>query len=375
MNKPHFDYLVADAGSSGAVVAERLAEHGKSVLVVDKRDHVGGESFDELDRASGLLVQRHGHTVFHTNTVEVIHNLSKLTQWRPYKHRVQAQVGDVRVPFPVNLDTINLLAGWELDAVQLLAFFSRVSVPMFEHRSLEEKLVSQFGRDLYDKLFRAWAFKRWGYFPSELAPDALPLGPPRLDRDDRAFTDSYQAIPADGFTRLFRRLLDHRAITVELGTDYRDVVNRVNADQLVYAGTLDEFFGGCFGPLPWTFVQTRFETFKEPWHQGVAELIHCDEQGPTRVIEFKHLTGEESPLTTLAFEYPSDHGEPHQPVPRPEYAERHRRYEALAARVPGVHFLGRLARYRDLELDTCVAEALALASRLLDPSHVKRGDA
>ncbi len=375
MNKPHFDYLVADAGISGAVVAERLAEHGKSVLVVDKRDHVGGESFDELDRASGLLVQRHGLTVFHSNSVEVFNYLSKFTQWRPYQHRVQAQVGDVRVPFPVNLDTINLLAGWELDAVQLLAFFSRVSVPMFEHRSLEEKLVSQFGRDLYDKLFRAWAFKRWGYFPSELAPDALPLGPPRLDRDDRAFTDSYQAIPADGFTRLFRRLLDHRAITVELGTDYRDVVNRVNADQLVYAGTLDEFFGGCFGPLPWTFVQTRFETFKEPWHQGVAELIHCDEQGPTRVIEFKHLTGEESPLTTLAFEYPSDHGEPHQPVPRPEYAERHRRYEALAARVPGVHFLGRLARYRDLELDTCVAEALALASRLLDPSHVKRGDA
>jgi UDP-galactopyranose mutase len=375
MSKPHFDFLVADAGISGAVVAERLAEHGKSVLVVDKREHVGGETFDELDPTSGLLVQRHGLTVFHSNSIEVFNYLSKFTHWRPYQHRVLAQVGTVRVPFPVNLDTINLLAGWELDAIQCLAFIARVAVPLKTHRSLEEKLVSQFGRELYDKLFRAWAIKRWGYSPAELVPDALPLGPVRMDRDARAFTDAYQAVPADGFTPLVKKLLGHSSIRVELGTDYRDVVNRVNADQLVYAGTLDEFFGGCFGPLPWSYVETRFETFREPFHQEVAELMHCDEQGPSRVIEFKHLTGEESPFTTLAFEYPSDHGEPHQPVPRLEYAERHRRYEALAARVPGVHFLGRLAHYRDLELDESVAEALVLANRLLDPTHVTRGDA
>lgn len=368
MSKPHFDCLIAGAGFSGAVAAERLAENGKTVLVVDTRPHVGGDSFDHLD-AAGVLVQPHGPQVFHTNSFEIFSYLSRFTDWRPYEHRVLAQLGEALVPLPVNLDTVNRLYGWDLTPPQLAAHLARVCVPMAQLHSLEDVLVNRVGRELYERLFHGWFRKQWGREPSQLLPTALPSPTVRVDRDDRSFTDRYQAAPSQGYTSLFKHLLSHRRIRVELETDYRAAATRVNADQLIFTGRIDEYFGSCYGPLPWRCVEYRFETLDEPLHQSVAEIVHPNDHLWSRVTEFKHLTGQQGPVTTLAYEFPGELGEPRCPVPCPENAARHRQYLSLAERTAGVHFLGRLSTYRCSEIDHRVAQALALASTLLGNDH------
>ncbi len=369
--KPRFDYLIAGAGFSGSVMAERLAEHGKKVLLVDKRDHLGGNAFDLLD-AAGVLVHKYGPQIFHTNSDDVFDYLSRFTEWRPYEHRVLAQVGDRLLPIPINLDTINTLYGWDLDPAQLAEYFARIAVPLAEIRTSEDVIVARVGRALSETFFRNDTFKQWGLYPSQLDPSVIGHIAVRTNRDDRFFTDTHQAMPAQGYTALFKRMLDHRNITVELGTDYRDAAQRVIAHELVYTGPIDEYFGHCFGALPYRSVDFRFETLNEALHQPVAVIHHPNQHDYTRVTEFKHLTGQQSAKTTLVYEYPTEHGEPYHPVPRPENAARYDKYQALAQRTAGVHFVGRLATYRNDEMDQCVAQALALASKLMGVRRAQR---
>lgn len=362
--KPRFDYLVAGAGFSGAVMAERLAEHGKKVLLVDKRPHVGGNAFDRLD-AAGVRIHQYGPHIFHTNSVDVFSYLSRFTTWRDYQHRVLAQVDGKLLPIPINLDTVNTLYGWDLDSAQLEAFFAKVAVPIADIKTSEDVIVSKVGWELYEKFFKHYTLKQWGLSPAQLDPTVIARIPVRTNRDDRYFTDTYQAMPADGYTALFRRMLDHENITVELGCDYRDVQRRVNAAELIYSGPVDEYFECCFGKLPYRSLEFRFETLDTRLHQPVAVINYPNEHAYTRVTEFKHLTGQKTEKTTLVSEYPTDGGAPYYPVPRPENAALYKRYQQLAQRTPGVHFVGRLATYRYYNMDQCVAQALTLASRLI----------
>ncbi len=359
-----FDYLVVGAGFAGSVLAERLASQaGKRVLVVERRPHIAGNAYDHHDDA-GVLVHRYGPHIFHTNAAEVFEYLSAFTAWRPYQHRVRASVDGQLVPMPINLDTINALYGLSLSALELEGFFASLAEPVDRIRTSEDVVVSKVGRELYEKFFRNYTRKQWGMDPSELDASVTARVPTRTNRDDRYFTDTYQAMPLHGYTRLFERMLDHPNIKVLLNTDYREIVDLIPFGEMIYTGPIDEFFDGFYGKLPYRSHDFRFETIDAPVHQPVAVVNYPNDYAYTRVTEFKYLTGQEHARTTLVYEYPKAEGDPYYPVPRPENGELYRQYKALADATPGVHFVGRLATYKYYNMDQVVAQALAVFRRL-----------
>ncbi len=361
--RPAFDYLVAGAGFAGAVMAERMADAGKRVLLVDKRPHVGGNAYDRLD-LHGVRIHEYGPHIFHTNSADVFDYLSRFTAWRNYEHRVLANVDGKLLPMPINLDTINGLYGWHLTSEQLALFFAEVAEPRANIATSEDVIISKVGRALYEKFFKNYTIKQWGLSPAELDASVIARIPVRTNRDDRYFADTYQAMPADGFTAMFERMLDHPNITLELGADCREVSKRVSCGELIYTGPVDEYFGCCYGKLPYRSIDFRFETHDTEQFQSAAVVNYPNEHAYTRITEFKHLTGQKHAKTTVVYEYPTAEGAPYYPVPRPQNAELYRRYQALALNTPRVHFVGRLATYRYYNMDQVVAQALTLASKL-----------
>ncbi|HEY2774695.1 MAG TPA: UDP-galactopyranose mutase [Candidatus Binatia bacterium] len=363
--RPCFDVLVVGAGFAGSVVAERLASRAhKKVLLCDVRPHIAGNAYDYRN-SYGLLVHRYGPHIFHTNSPDVFQYLSQFTTWRPYEHRVLACVESRLLPIPINLDTVNRLYGWNLDSQALESYLGRVTEAREKIVTSEDSAISRVGRDLYEKFFRNYTRKQWGLDPSELDAAVLARIPVRTDHDDRYFTDKYQAMPADGMTAMFTRMLDHPNITLALGIDYRRLLGRIRATEIIYTGPVDEYFDCCYGKLPYRALAFSHETLDEEIHQPVAVVNYPNEYDYTRVTEFKHLTGQQHRRTSIVYEYPCDEGDPYYPVPRPENARLYARYEALAQATPHVHFCGRLATYRYYNMDQVVAQSLTLASRLL----------
>lgn len=361
-----YDVLVVGAGFAGAVMAERLAaDAGKRVLVVDKRPHIGGNAYDRLD-AAGILIHQYGPHIFHTNSVEVSDYLSRFTSWRPYEHRVLAAVQDKLVPIPINRTTLNALYGLELaDEAAAQAFLESRAEPVARIETSEDVVVNAVGRELYETFFRGYTRKQWGLDPSQLDKSVTARIPTRTGIDDRYFTDTFQAMPAEGYTRMFERMLDHPLIEVSTGTDYLDVADEIAFDHLVFTGPIDEFFDHRFGPLPYRSLEFRHETHATAQFQSVGTVNFPDESIPhTRVTEFKHLTGQTHPLTSIMYEYPKAEGDPYYPVPRPENQLLYKRYEALARARNDVSFIGRLASYRYYNMDQVVGQALAAYRRL-----------
>jgi UDP-galactopyranose mutase len=359
-----FDFLVVGAGFAGSVVAERLAAAGRRVLIVDRRSHVAGNAYDRHD-AAGILVHRYGPHIFHTNSSEVFGYLSAFTEWRPYEHRVRASVDGKLLPIPINLDTINELYNLNLSTLEVEEFFESVAEPVEHVRTSEDVVVSKVGRDLYLKFFRNYTRKQWGLDPSELDASVTARVPTRTTRDDRYFADTYQAMPLQGYTQMFERLLDHPNIKVLLQTDYRELAGLVSYRELVYSGPVDEYFNFRYGKLPYRSLEFRFATHDCPFFQSAPVVNFPNEHPYTRCTEFKYLTGQEHAKTTVVYEYPRDEGDPYYPVPRPENALLYKRYKALADAADGVHFVGRLATYKYYNMDQVVAQALALARRIL----------
>jgi len=359
-----FDYLVVGAGFAGSVLAERLAaDGGKRVLVVDRRPHIGGNAYDHYND-DGILVHRYGPHIFHTNSREVFEYLSRFTAWRPYEHRVRASVDGQLVPIPINLDTINQLYGLKMSSFELETFFASVAEPREQLRTSEDVVVSKVGRELYEKFFRNYTRKQWGMDPSELDASVTARVPTRTNRDDRYFTDRYQAMPLHGYTRMFERMLAHPDIKVMLNTDYREILDEVEFREMVYTGPVDEFFDCRYGKLPYRSLEFRHETVNAPVHQPAPVVNYPNEHPYTRVTEFKYLTGQEHPKTAIVYEIPCDGPDPYYPVPRPENAELYARYRALAEQTARVHFVGRLATYRYYNMDQVVAQALTTYARM-----------
>jgi UDP-galactopyranose mutase len=360
-----FDYLIVGAGFAGAVLAERLAaDAGLKVLICDRRPHVGGNAYDHYDD-DGILVHKYGPHIFHTNSRNVYDYLSRFTGWRPYQHRVRACVDGQLLPIPINLDTVNKLYGLNLTSFQVEEFFKSVAEPVASLRTSEDVIVSKVGRDLYEKFFRNYTRKQWGMDPSELDAQVTARIPVRSSRDDRYFNDTYQVMPKHGYTRMFENLLSHPGIKVLLNADYREVANVVPHAQVVCTGPIDEYFGFRFGKLPYRSLDFQFETLNERRVQDVAVINYPNDYPYTRVTEFKHLTGQDHPKTTVVYEYPKDGGDPYYPVPRPENLELYKQYQALADRTPRVHFAGRLGTYKYYNMDQVVAQALALYRKLV----------
>ena len=359
-----FDYLIVGAGFAGSVLAERLAnELDQRVLVVDKRPHIGGNAYDRHDEA-GVLIHPYGPHIFHTNSQDIFDYLSRFTEWRPYQHRVLASVDGQQVPMPINLDTVNNLYGLKLTSFELEAFFESVAEKKDRILTSEDVVVSKVGRDLYNKFFRGYTRKQWALDPSELDASVTARVPTRTNRDDRYFTDTFQAMPLNGYTRMFEKMLDHPNIKVMLNTDYREVADLLPWRHMVYTGPIDLFFNYRYGKLPYRSLEFRHETLPQEQFQPVGTVNYPNDYAYTRISEFKHITGQRHPLTSVVYEYPRADGDPYYPVPRAENATLYKRYEADAEAMQNVSFVGRLATYKYYNMDQVVGQALTLFKRL-----------
>src|SRR5215204_4696640 len=368
-----FDYLIVGAGFAGSVLAERLAAgSNKKVLLCDKRPHIGGNAYDHYNDA-GILVHKYGPHIFHTNSRDVFEYLSRFTEWRPYQHRVRASVDGQIVPIPINLDTINSLYGLNLTSFEVDEFFKKVAEPVERVCTSEDVVVSKVGRELYEKFFRNYTRKQWGLDPSELDASVTSRVPTRTNRDDRYFTDTYQAMPLHGYTKMFEKMLSHPRIKVMLNTDYKEIKDIVPYKEMIYTGPIDYFFDNCYGKLPYRSLEFKFETIETECFQPTGTVNYPNEHPYTRVTEFKYLTGQKHPKTTMVYEYPKDEGDPYYPVPRPENAELYKKYQALAAELKNVHFAGRLATYKYYNMDQVVAQSLTLFKKIVGTKEQENG--
>jgi UDP-galactopyranose mutase len=360
-----FDYLIVGAGFAGAVLAERLAsDAGKKVLIVDKRHHIGGNTYDHYNK-DGILIHEYGPHIFHTNSKEIYDYLGKFTTWRPYEHRVLASVDGMLVPIPINLNTINQLYGLQLTSSQVEEFLNSKA----EHReriiTSEDVVVNKVGRELYEKFFKGYTKKQWDLDPSELDASVTARIPVRNNRDDRYFTDKFQGMPLHGYTRMFENMLSHPNIKIMLKTDYKEIRDLIPHREMIYTGPVDYFFDYCYGKLPYRSLEFRFETLECETHQPTGTINYPNEHPYTRSTEFKYLTGQKHGKTTIVYEYPKDDGDPYYPVPRPENAELYKKYQLLAAGMKRVHFTGRLATYKYYNMDQVVAQSLTLYKKLI----------
>ncbi|NNM73183.1 UDP-galactopyranose mutase [Enterovirga aerilata] len=361
-----YDWLIVGAGFAGSVLAERLAnERGDRVLLVDRRPHIGGNAYDRYDDA-GILIHQYGPHIFHTNSKAIFDYLSGFTAWRFYEHRVLGRVDGKLVPIPINLDTVNTLYGLSLTPEEFEGWLAARAEPVGEIRTSEDVVVSKVGRELYEKFFRGYTRKQWGVDPSELDKSVTARVPTRTNRDDRYFTDEFQFMPAQGYTRMFETMLRSPNIHVMLQTDYRDVKDVVPHRRTIYTGPIDEYFGFRFGKLPYRSLRFRHETLDQERYQPVGTVNYPMSEDYTRISEYKHLTGQVHPKTSITFEYPSAEGDPYYPIPRPENAELFKKYERLALATPDVWFVGRLATYRYYNMDQVVGQALATFRRISD---------
>jgi UDP-galactopyranose mutase len=359
-----FDTLVVGAGFAGSVLAERLANVcGQRVLVVDKRPHIGGNAYDRHDDA-GILIHPYGPHIFHTNSADIFEYLSRFTEWRPYQHRVLASVDGQMLPMPINLDTVNRLYGLNLTSFEMQGWLESVAEQLDKVETSEDVVVSKVGRDLYLKFFRGYTRKQWGLDPSELDASVTARVPTRTNRDDRYFADTYQAMPRQGYTRMFEKMLSSPNIKVLLNCDYREIVDLVPWKHMVYSGPIDAFFNYRYGKLPYRSLEFQHVNLAQEQFQAVGTVNYPNDYAYTRISEFKHITGQRAESTSIVYEYPRAEGDPYYPVPRKENAELYRRYEHDAEQLPNVTFVGRLATYKYYNMDQVVGQALTAFKRL-----------
>ena len=359
-----FDFLIVGAGFAGCVLAERLATvTDKKVLIIDQRDHIGGNAYDYFNK-DGILIHKYGPHIFHTNSKKVYDHLSKFTPWRPYEHRVLASVDGQLVPMPINLDTINKLYGLNLNCSELEAFFESRAQKVDRVITSEDVVVNKIGRELYEKFFKNYTRKMWDLDPSELDASVTSRVPTRTSRDNRYFTDTYQAMPLYGYTRMFQKMLSHPNIKIMLNTDYKEIVDVIPYQNLIYTGPIDSFFNYCYGRLPYRSIEFKFETHEADVFQSTGTINFPNEHPYTRITEFKYLTGQKHAKTTVVYEFPQAEGDPYYPIPRPENAAIYKKYQQLTNTMTNTYFTGRLATYRYYNMDQVVAQSLALFEKI-----------
>jgi UDP-galactopyranose mutase len=364
------DVLVVGAGFAGAVIAERCASAGMSVVVIDKREHIAGNAFDELDR-HGIMTHRYGPHIFHTNATSVSDYLSRFTDWIPYEHRVLAVVDGEFYPIPINQTTVNRMYGLSLDEQGIAQHYARVREVREPIRTSEDSVLASVGHDLCDKFFRGYTRKQWGLDLSQLNASVAARIPVRTNSDDRYFGDSFQKMPADGFTTMFARMLDHPKIRVELGIDFSKFRTRATWKLLVFTGPIDEYFGFCFGKLPYRSLRFDHEHLPNTEQfQPVGTVNYPNDHEFTRITEFKHLTGQRHSGTSVVREFPGDDGDPYYPVPRLETQQLYQNYFDLAERERDVLFVGRLAEYRYYNMDQVVARALMVFEKVISRTQL-----
>ncbi len=378
---PSYDYLIVGAGFSGLVLAERLSTQlGATCLVVDRRRHIGGNAHDEYD-AAGVLIHTYGPHYFRTNAPRIKEYLSQFTDWQPVDYQILSHTEGRFWQFPINLNTYEQLVGRSATTEEFVAYLEKVRVPIETPRNSEEVIVSQVGWELYRKFFEGYTLKQWKRHPRELDASVCGRIPIRTNRDNRYLQENFQALPRDGYHRMFQRMVAASPrITVRLGVDYRELRAQVPARHLIYTGPIDEYYDHCYGPLPYRSLRFEPETIagaalaarsaisgRAGLWQPALQVNYPNDQAFTRIVEMKHATGQTCAATTIVREYPDDYGprkEPYYPIPAPDAQALYRRYAERAATEKHVSFVGRLATYRYYNMDQVVGMALAEFDRL-----------
>ena len=372
-----YDIIIVGAGISGATLAERFATLlNKKVLIIEKRDHIGGNCYDYYNEA-GILVSKYGAHLFHTNYEDVWKYVHTFADFTPYQHRVLASVDGKLVPIPVNITTVNMLFGLSIKNEQEMDQWLAANQVKNDHpQNGKEAALARVGPVLYEKMFRNYTKKQWDKYPEELDASVLNRIPVRNNFDDRYFTDTYQGQPKEGYTKLFEKMLSNPNITVQLNTDFFEVRNLYpDYEHLFYTGPIDQFFDYKYSKeakLEYRSLRFAFETHDQEYFQQNSVINYPNENDFTRIVEYKYFTGQKHPHTTISKEYSVDYvpgeNEPYYPVPNPFNQEIFAKYqkEAELLESKGVHFVGRLANYKYFNMDQAFKNALDLFHSLTE---------
>jgi UDP-galactopyranose mutase len=366
--------IIVGAGISGATLAERYAnEQGAQVIVIEKRDHIGGNCYDFYNEA-GILVSKYGAHLFHTNDKDVWQYVGRFSGWYPYEHKVLSQVGDKLVPVPVNMTTVNKLFNLSMvNEDEMLSWLEKEQVPIDTPQNSEESALSRVGPRLYELMFKHYTKKQWDLWPAELNESVMNRIPVRSNSDSRYFTDAHQALPCEGYAALFKNMLSHPNIEVRLSTDYFDVKDSLgDYDQLFYTGPIDQFFEHRYSQeqtLQYRSINFVFETHDVEFYQQNSVINYPgSEVDYTRIVEYKHFTRQEHPMTTISKEFSTWDGEPYYPVPTEINQRLYQQYQQEIERLENTHFVGRLANYKYFNMDQAFKNALDLYARLELPA-------
>ena len=353
-----FDFIIVGAGFAGCVLAERITSQvDQKVLIIEQRNHIGGNTFDYYDENS-ILTQKYGPHILHTNDSRVWEYLSQFTEWNGYVHRVLANVNDIDIPLPINLETMEALHSRSYTSEELENYFNDNKIDITKPQNSRDVILSQVGEELYDLFFKNYTKKQWGVYPEQLSAQVTKRLPVRLNRDSRYFADKHQGLPRNGFTCMFDKMLDNENIHILLNTNYKDVLDSIEFEKLIFTGPIDDYFDCKFGKLPYRSLDFKFETHDLVQYQNAGVVNYPNDHDYTRITEFKYLYEQSNPKTRICFEYPKDEGDPYYPIPRAENEILYKKYKDEAEKLENTYFIGRLAQYKYMNMDQVVAIAL-----------------
>ncbi|MDO8657205.1 MAG: UDP-galactopyranose mutase [Candidatus Levybacteria bacterium] len=365
------DFLIVGAGFSGAVLAERLNCAGYKVLVIDKRKHIGGNCYDYYHK-SGVLVHKYGPHYFRTDCEEVKKYLSQFTGWIKREYKIRVFINGRLYTFPINRNTLNEFFGLNLkNQIETKKFLDSIRVKIKNPKNAEEQMLSSVGKELYEAFFKNYTKKQWGIDPKKLDPAVTARIPIRTNSDDRCVNEKFQAIPKDGYAKLFEKILS--GIDIMLNTDFKKIKDKIKYKKLIYTGPIDEFFNYKFGKLPYRSLKFKLETFEREFYQDYAQINYPNNYKFTRITEIKHVTAQKIPRTTIVKEYPLSIGQPYYPIPASQNQALYLKYRKEADKLKNVYFTGRLAEYKYLNMDQVVKNSLELFQKIVLEQKLKSG--
>ena len=359
---PNYELLIVGAGLSGSTIARLAAEDGASVLVIDKRNHIAGNVYDEIDEITGIRISKYGAHLFHTNDEEVWNFVNRFGKWAHWAHKVVAECDNTLVPVPVNITTVNTLLNTNIvNEAEMTEWLKHEtsSCKVDNPQNSEEVALNRVGERLYKRLFKDYTVKQWAKTPKDLEPSVLERIPVRTNYDERYFSDRFQGLPVDGYTNIVKNMLDHPNITVRLNCDWESVSAMGFWNSLVFTGPIDTFFPRL-PPLEYRSIKFTWSRFKNNgFYQQNSVVNYPSADTPyTRTVEYKHFLNQKSDWTIISKESTTDSGEPYYPVPTKANRDIYAKYCELAAQAKGVHFVGRLASYKYFNMDQAIRNAM-----------------